>query len=56
MEKMQAKLNKVRKRRYIAYDVSAVSDLNDSIWVPRFPLPTIRTYLRAVKKEHSCPI
>jgi hypothetical protein len=71
-EKMQAKLNKVRRRRYIApgfvssltsffavpkgaedirmvYDAS-VSGLNDCIWVPRFPLPTIRTHLRAVEE------
>ena len=72
MEKMKAKLDKVRKRRYIApgfvssltsffavpkgsddirmvYDAS-VSGLNDSIWVPRFPLPTIRTHLRSVEE------
>ena len=72
MEKMRAKLDKVRKRRYIApgfvssltsffavpkgsddirmvYDAS-VSGLNDSIWVPRFPSPTIRTHLRAVEE------
>ena len=73
MEKMKAKLDKVRKRRYIApgfvssltfffavpkgsedirmvvYDAS-VSGLNDSIWVPGFPLPTIRTHLRAVEE------
>jgi hypothetical protein len=71
-EKMRCKLDKVRKRRYIApgfvssltsffavpkgsddirmvYDAS-VSGLNDSIWVPRFPLPTIRTHLRAVEE------
>ena len=29
----------------------SVSGLNDtSIWVPRFPLPTIRTHLRAVEE------
>jgi hypothetical protein len=72
MEKMRKKLDKVRKRRYIApgfvfsltsffavpkgsddirmvYDAS-ISELNDSIWVPRFPLPTIRTHLRAVEE------
>ena len=72
MEKMKAKLDKVRKRRYIApgfvssltsffavpkgsneirmvYDAS-LSGLNDSIWVPRFPLPTIRTHLRSVQE------
>lgn len=33
----------------MVYDAS-VSGLNDSIWVPRFPLPTIRTHLRAVEE------
>jgi hypothetical protein len=72
MAKMREKLDKVRKRRYIApgfvasltsffavpkgiddirmvYDAS-VSGLNDSIWVPRFPLPTLKTHLRAVEE------
>jgi hypothetical protein len=70
--RMKAKLDKVRKRRYIApgfvssltsffavpkgnndirmvYNAS-ISGLNDSIWVPRFPLPTIQTHLRAVEE------
>jgi hypothetical protein len=33
----------------MVYDAS-VSGLNDSIWVPRFPLPPIRTHLRAVEE------
>jgi hypothetical protein len=33
----------------MVYDAS-VSGLNDSIWVPRFPLPTIKTHLRAVEE------
>jgi hypothetical protein len=33
----------------MVYDAS-VSGLNDLIWVPRFPLPTIGTHLRAVEK------
>jgi hypothetical protein len=33
----------------MVYDAS-VSGLNDGIWVPRFPLPTIRTHLRAVEE------
>jgi hypothetical protein len=33
----------------MVYDAS-VSGLNDSIWVPRFPLPTIQTHLRAVEE------
>jgi hypothetical protein len=33
----------------MVYDAS-VSGLNDSIWVPRFPLPTIQTHLRAVQE------
>jgi hypothetical protein len=72
LKRMREKLDKVRKRRYIApgfvssltsffavpkgaddirmvYDAS-VSGLNDSIWVPRFPLPTIKTHLRAVEE------
>ena len=32
----------------MVYDASK-SGLNDSIWVPRFPLPTINTHLRAVE-------
>jgi hypothetical protein len=27
------------------------SGLNDAIWVPRFPLPTVNTMLRAVNKN-----
>jgi hypothetical protein len=33
----------------MVYDAS-VSGLNDSIWVPRFPLPTIQTHLRSVQE------
>jgi hypothetical protein len=33
----------------MVYDAS-VSGLNDIIWVPRFPLPTIRTHLRSVEE------
>lgn len=33
----------------MVYDAS-VSGLNDSIWVTRFPLPTIRTHLRTVEE------
>jgi hypothetical protein len=33
----------------MVYDAS-VSGLNDAIWVPRFPLPTIQTHLRAVEE------
>lgn len=33
----------------MVYDAS-VSDLNNSIWVPRFPLPTIKTHLRAAEE------
>jgi hypothetical protein len=73
-ERMKAKLEKVRKRRYIGeafirsltsffvvpkgiddiqmvYD-GTVSGLNESIWVPRFVLPTIETHLRGVD-EHT---
>jgi hypothetical protein len=72
MNQMKEKLDKVRRRRYIApgfvssltsffavpkgddairmvYDAS-VSGLKDSIWIPRFPLPTIGTHLRAVEE------
>jgi hypothetical protein len=73
-EQMKAKLEKVRKRRYIGeafipsltsffavpkgiddirmvYD-GTVSGLNESIWVPRFVLPTIETHLWGVD-EHT---
>jgi hypothetical protein len=33
----------------MVYDGSA-SGLNDAMWVPRFPLPTIQTHLRAVEE------
>jgi hypothetical protein len=33
----------------MVYDAS-VSGLNDTIWVPRFPLPTIQTHLRSVQE------
>jgi hypothetical protein len=29
---------------------ASVSGLNDSIWVPRFPLPTIQTHLQSVQE------
>jgi hypothetical protein len=29
---------------------ATVSGLNDTVWVPRFPLPTIQTHLQAVKE------
>ena len=32
----------------MVFDASK-SGLNDSIWVPRFPLPTINTYISAVE-------
>lgn len=69
-EKVKAKLEKVRVRRYIAkgYVVSLTSffsvpkgdndirmvydgtksGLNESMWVPRFGLPTIDTHLRSI--------
>jgi hypothetical protein len=34
----------------MVYD-GAVSGLNDSIWVPRFHLPTVNTHLRAVDED-----
>lgn len=69
-EKMKAKLQLVRDRRYVdagfvqsltsffavpkgdddirmVYD-GTKSGLNDSIWVPSFPMPTVNTMLRAV--------
>jgi hypothetical protein len=33
----------------MVYDAS-VSDLNDTIWVPKFPLPTIQTHLQSVQE------
>jgi hypothetical protein len=36
----------------MVYDAS-VSGLNDSVWIPRFPLPTIHTHLRAVEEGTS---
>ena len=33
----------------MVYDAS-VSGLNDTIWIPRFPLPTIQTHLRSVQE------
>jgi hypothetical protein len=33
----------------MVYDAS-VSGLNDSIWIPPFPLPTLKTHLRAVEE------